>query len=199
MKILLLSLFLFIYGCSLFKTYSLSRDITKESKKICLSGEGKGRLSVHGSRYVFSYENLLDLEHNHWILGLDFPLRNQETIELDWSNPKKVKFKTSIESKILQEQKDIDPRELNLFIQSFGSLLRDIVTFKADENKQDSVMKWSINKKQLSAISHNGKIQARFENLDASGHFKLSSFIYTDLDSKTEKYKIEFVLGECTE
>ena len=85
---LLLGAAFVLTGCSHIKT----TKSTKAFKSLCLSGEGKGRISLNEGKYVFSYENLLKLKEQEWLLGLQLPLHGEEVLEL--------KFKDALDSKV---------------------------------------------------------------------------------------------------
>ena len=99
----LVALLILIQSCALFKGKDLSDQLDESLKNVCLSSQGKGRLQVGNSKYVFSYEAALDEEHANWLLALNFPLRPQETLQLDWSQEGGTKLKTSLEDKIIKE------------------------------------------------------------------------------------------------
>ena len=80
----LILLFILVSSCTTQKKFKkLSYDIVTEMKQVCLSSEGKGILNVGGSRYSFSFESMWEKEEDRWLLGLDFPLQEQQVLVLD--------------------------------------------------------------------------------------------------------------------
>jgi hypothetical protein len=61
-------------------------------KSLCLSGGGKGRITLPEGKYVFSYESLLKEKEEEWLLGLELALHGEEVL--------KIKFKDALDSKV---------------------------------------------------------------------------------------------------
>jgi hypothetical protein len=193
MKYIIAFVFLFS-GCASFTPNNLTSDIYKEANKVCLDGEGHGRLGVKSSSYVFRYYSELDIKYGKWSLGLDFPLQEEELFEIDWSENNKMKFTTSIDDKILKENSEINPKELNRFTKYIGYFLKDLVRLKTNSKKKLK-FKWKTTKKKLIGSSKSRKAMISFENLDASGYFGLMTIEYRG--KLKQNYKIEFVVSKC--
>jgi hypothetical protein len=194
MKILAL---LLLTSCSIFKTHTVDRDLHKSTKKICLSSEGKGRLYVQKRKYIFSYESGLEEEQANWQLALNFPLRNTETFKLDWSKNGKVSFESSIEQKLLRENKTINPKSLEKFTTGLGHLLEEIINIRNIKKSGPKRFKWKTSRKSLKASSKNQRFNAVFTNLVSDSHFGLMSVSYQN--SKTQFYKMDLVVRKCLE
>ncbi len=191
MKLLLTSCLIFLVGCA---TYTLSSNINKESQKICMNSEGNGRLVVNGRKYVFGYDSLMDREQHKWSLELDFPLHPTEIFEIDWSENKEFKFNSSIDQKILRENKNIDPMELDKFTEVIVHYLQDLVQLQ-NQNENKLNFNWTIKKNTLYATNKNQSAQLSFNALDAEGYFKKMVIGYQS--KKNQSYKMEFVVRKC--
>lgn len=196
MKILLLNTLLILSSCSLFKNQSLSRDITKNTKKICLSGSGKGRLTIQNSTYVFGYESSLEEELAKWTLALDFPLRNQEIFHLDWSQSKKVKFSSTIEEKILKENKHVHPKHLDEYIQNLGNFLKEVIDMRTNRISKSNYS-WKMDRKSITAQNRNNVFSAEFKQLTSEDFFGLMTIRYHF--DENQSYKMDFVVRNCAQ
>lgn len=185
---------LLLTSCSLFEKKKLSRDVPEVAKSICINSEGKGRLTVKGNKYIFSYESYLEEEQAKWQLVLDFPLRSEESFELDWSRDNKMRFKSTIDSKILRENKEINPKELDYFVSSIGYFLQDIIKLTGDKKKK---LKngWRVNKDTLVAMSRSKRGKMEFTNLNSENYFGLMSVSY--MGKGKQKYKLDFIVRKC--
>lgn len=194
----------FLSSCSnlgtVFKTYTVSRDITESTKLICLSGEGKGRLSLKNRKYSFGFESGVNKEEEKWILGLNFPLRKMETFELDWSDGKKVKFKTSIEDKLLRENRNLNPKSLSKFTHGLGKLIEEVLLIRdvqSDVAKQKTKFIWESTDNYLMVSSKDKKFTAKFSDIILNKYFQDTEITYED--SKGYSYKMELKVRNCFE
>ena len=194
MKIIAL---LLLTSCSILETHTVDRNLHKSTQKICLSSEGKGRLFVQKRKYIFSYESGLDEEHANWQLALNFPLRKTETFKLDWSTNNSVVFESSIEQKLLRENKTINPKSLENFTTGLGHLLEEIINIRNLKKSGPKRFQWKSNQKSLQATSPNKKFNAVFTNLVSDSHFGLISVSYQN--SKKQFYKMDLVVRKCLE
>lgn len=74
-------------GCSSFSPesrHSLSSQIAyeKEFRKICLSGEGKGRVEILANKQTFTYESAINKPQNVYNLALNFPIIGEREIAI---------------------------------------------------------------------------------------------------------------------
>jgi len=181
-------------SCSLFKTATLSRDIHKVADNVCMHSEGKGRLTVKNQKYIFTYESFLEEDRARWVLTLDFPLRSEETFELDWSKNGKMHFKSTIDTKILRENKEVDPKEIDLFVSSIGHFLKDIIKLRT-QSKEKLANKWKLDKKSLIGQSRSKRSEMLFTNLNSEKYFGLMSVSYKGNDEQS--YKMDFIVRKC--
>lgn len=188
----LMSLLVFLSSCA--SVNNLSSDPFIEARKVCLDSEGRGRLTVQSSTYIFKYYSELDQKYGKWSLGLDFPMQEEEVFELDWSENGKMKFTTSIDNKILNENSKIDPKELDRFTKYMGYFLKDLMHLKNGKEKQLK-FKWHTTRKKLTGENRNKRAVIDFENVDSAGYFGLMSIEYRG--RKSQNYKMEFVLSKC--
>lgn len=197
MKLLLFSIILLLSSCSVFKTNKLSRDIKTNIQKICLSGQGKGRLTVQKKTYIYGYESLLEEDMAKWTLALDFPMRNQEIFKLDWSKGGKVDFHTSIEDIILRENKHVSPKHLDLYIQNLGLFLKEVIDAKKITKAHGQKFNWSATKKSISATDEKNLFKADFTQLTAGNYFGLMTIRYQF--EQHQRFKMEFVVRNCAQ
>lgn len=191
MKIFSLICLLILVSCA---TFTLSRDVKLESRKICMNSEGQGRLIVNNQKYRFGYDSLIEKDNHKWSLELDFPLRPAETFELDWSRNGKMKFNSSIDQKILRENKGINPKELDKFIKSIGHFLKDLVRLQSNKDEK-LAYNWYIEGNKLLAMSPKKHSRLKFEKVDADGYFEKMSISYKA--QKDQSYKMELILNKC--
>ena len=125
-------LFLLIFiSCSSQQTYkTLSQNIVQEMKQVCLSAEGKGTLEVGQSRYSFSFESMWEKEDEKWLLGLDFPLQEQQVLVLDLAK-KDSQIEGGLAAKILKENDDVDPKRLNIFLLKWSEYINSIIKIQS--------------------------------------------------------------------
>lgn len=173
----------------------LSGEIGQAVQKVCLSSEGNGRLTVLNKKYVYSYESVLEADLGRWILAMSFPLRIPETFELDWSEAGKVKFTSSIEERILKENKNINPKSLEDFTNKLGHLFDVIVRLQLKQSVDNSKFDWSVSDKDLVFVHSDKKLSATFTNLTSNNSFGLVSVTYSDLMS--QDYKLDLVVSNC--
>lgn len=194
----LLVLIVLIQSCALFKGKDLSNQLDESLKNVCLSSQGKGRLQVGNSKYVFSYEAALDEEHANWLLALNFPLRPQETFQLDWSQEGDIKLKTSLEDKIIKENRGVDPRSVEKFVQGLGALIQEIIhTRTNDEALKTRQFNWKKVRNELWTLNKNHNIKAKFKKLGSEGFFTLMELSY--LEPEKSFYKLDLVVRQCFE
>lgn len=182
-------------SCSLFKTFDVSKNKQISAKKICLSTEGKGRLTVGEKKYVFGHESALNSELANWKLALNFPLRKAEVFELDWSENGNVKFTSTLGDKILRENKRVDPRSIELFTDSIGKLIQNIIDASSDNETMDKEFIWTFAKKELNIKREGTRFSAKFSNMVADSYFGLMQISFQD--SKKQNFRMDLVIKSC--
>jgi hypothetical protein len=82
---------LFLCSCATIKSTAPQSTayLSKQFKKICLEGSGKGRIELVGSKYTFGYESQISTINNVFDLALDFPIIGETKVSLSM-NPKEV-------------------------------------------------------------------------------------------------------------
>jgi len=193
MKILLILMLIIFNSCSLFKPKLLNRNLSTAAKSVCLSADGRGRLTFLKRKYVFSYESYLDEAQANWLLALSFPLHAQETFKIDWSKNDKIELISSIEDKILRENKNINPAMLHAFTENVGSLIKEIIDLRSKKVK--TKFNWIVTNKELSAKSKDSRFEANFLNMLNSGYFGLMSLKYK-VDGNSP-YKLDLIVSNC--
>lgn len=186
---------LLLSGCSLFKTYDVSKDFSDSVQKVCLSSEGKGRLVVGNKKYVFAYDSALEEERAQWKLALHFPLRKAEVFELDWSKDGKVEFSSTIDDKLIRENKRVNPKSLDYFTNSIGTLLQEVIEVRTKKTNKSQNYVWTTSKKSLKAKKKSGKFNAEFKNMVGDKYFGLMQIHYSD--KKNQKFRMDLVVRDC--
>lgn len=195
-------LFLFtLSSCALFNTSNLSKNLKNDIQKICISSTGKGRLVVEKQKYVFSYESALkEIEHK-WLMAFNFPLYGQEHVELDWSEPNKLKQYFSFEDKILKEQQGVSPESLELFFATWSEFLLEVIQLK-NNDKEIPKFKWEAKRKELVAkkvLAQTGSMAiVSFKNLVNNNYFGRYDIVMQQSNGDIP-FKIEVVVRKCLE
>lgn len=125
-----MALFLLLTSCALFQsTPSLKSENTlKLLDAVQLTGEGRGRLTLGSSQYVFSFESLMK-ENTDWLLAVTIPLHGEEVMILPVLKQKEMEdagaesFETRIDREFdrLDLDKVLTSKE---FLKEFRSLVR---------------------------------------------------------------------------
>lgn len=193
-----IGLILLLQSCAFFSQKELSPELGVSLDSVCLSSRGKGRLQVGESKYVFSYEAALDQERANWILALNFPLRPQETLTLDWSENGQTKLKTSLDDKILKENQGVNPESVEIFVQGLGRLIQEIIETRTnDKPLKNKKYKWKKIRNELWTINEDKNLKAKFKKLGAEGFFTLMELSY--LEPEKSYYKLDLVVRRCFE
>lgn len=175
----------------------MGRNPENEIAKICLNLDGNGRLGVQGHKYVFSAETMLDEEHNKWIMGMNFSLHGQELIELDLSGDESF-FKEKVQERILRENAGVNPERLELFMQRWAELIKEIIHYKKGENRNSNFFEWSVENKKLIAstkVAEKNVLTAEFYNIE-NGAFSRMDFLLDTGESASE-IKVELIVRKC--
>lgn len=200
MKILVLLFIFTTSSCSLFKTNTLSKNLQKNIQNICLSSTGKGRLVVEKQKYVFSYESALKEDEHKWLMAFNFPLYGQEHVELDWSEPGKLKQYFSFEDKILKQQQGVSPENLEIFFATWSEFLLEVIQLK--NNNAKSNFEWTTTNKELIAQKDlklkGSKAVVSFKNLVNEKYFGRYDIVMQQENGEIP-FKIEVVVRKCLE
>tara|TARA_Y100000385_G_C12839843_1_gene528275 strand:+ start:66 stop:680 length:615 start_codon:yes stop_codon:yes gene_type:complete len=195
-------LFLFtLSSCALFTTSNLSKNLKNNIQKICISSTGKGRLVVEKQKYVFSYESALKEVEHKWLMAFNFPLYGHEHVELDWSEPNKLKQYFSFEDRILKEQQGVSPESLELFFATWSEFLLEVIQLK--NNKRDKLnFNWEAKSKELIAKKDLGQSGSKaivsFKNLVSNNYFGRYDIVMQQGNGDIP-FKIEVVVRKCLE
>lgn len=186
----------FLVSCSLLNSFDVTEDFSYSIQKVCLSSRGKGRLVVGNRKYVFSYDSDLNREAAQWKLALNFPLRKTEFFELDWSQDGRVHFSSSLDDKLLRENRKVNPKSLDHFTQSVGLLIKEIIELKTRELELGSRNYiWETNKKSLKARAKTVKFNADFRNMVGKEYFGLMQITYSG--QRKQQFRMDLVVKEC--
>lgn len=128
----IMALLFFVSSCSLFKTApSLkSQDTEKLLDAVRMTGEGRGRLTLGQSQYVFSVDSVLKEDNFDWILAVAIPLHGEEVMILpDLRKSQLIDEETeSFEERIENEFQRLKLNE-KLTSQQFLKELRTLIRF----------------------------------------------------------------------
>lgn len=125
-----MTLLIFLSSCALLQGEKSLKDFDQNKllEAIQLTGEGRGRITLGESQYLFGFESALD-ENYDWILGVEIPLHGEEIMILSDLRKKDIKD-PKVESFELRIAKDYRRLKLNNilstkeFIREFRSLVR---------------------------------------------------------------------------
>lgn len=126
-----MALLFLVVSCSLFKGQKSlqSKSPVELLDSVKLTGEGRGRLSLGKSQYVFSLESVLK-ENFDWILAVSIPLQGEEVMILPDLSKSQVQ---SEETETFEEriEKEFHVLKLNKILTSaeFMRELRSIIRF----------------------------------------------------------------------
>lgn len=87
---------IFFSSCAVLKKSNieaLSVGLKESMPNLCLSGEGRGRLSGPKQKIFFSFESINDLDKKLWSLALSIPLYGEELLRINWQDRDKVRVK----------------------------------------------------------------------------------------------------------
>lgn len=126
-----MALLFFLASCALFRGQpSLeSRDKEKLLNAVKITGEGKGRLTLENSSYVFGVDSVLN-ESQDWIMAVQIPLHGEEVMILPDLKQTKIKNEEteSFELRIKSEFKRIGISK-KLSSETFITEMRSMVRF----------------------------------------------------------------------
>lgn len=116
-------------GCS--HLNKKNTTLNQSLSKICLSGEGKGRIQWSGGRHVFNFESLNNKDKDLWSLALNLPIFGEEVFHLGHKKALKGKvvpkgnFWRRLEREMRQSKKGrTDFAFLKSFILRYGQLIK---------------------------------------------------------------------------
>lgn len=125
-----MTLLFFLTSCALFKggTSLKDKDQMKLLESVKLTGEGKGRLTLGQSKYLFSVDSVLK-ENFDWILAVSIPLHGEEVMILPDLKSKTVENEEteSFEERIQMEFQRLKLKDFTS--KQFLTELRSLVRF----------------------------------------------------------------------
>lgn len=126
-----MALLFFLTSCALFRGQPSLDSIDKEKllDSVKITGEGKGRLTLEQSSYVFGVDSVLN-EDKDWILAVEIPLHGEEVMILPDLKQAKISDEEteSFELRIEREFKRIGIHR-KLSSEKFLSEMRSLVRF----------------------------------------------------------------------
>ncbi|MEE2744702.1 MAG: hypothetical protein VYD54_12385 [Bdellovibrionota bacterium] len=106
-------------------------ELMKEGiKKVCLSGEGRGRFSFQDEKQSFQYESFLNKGKKSWTVAYHFPLHGEERLVLGYKEALAgdIEVEGSLYKKLIDDTADEVAREkvknlFRVFFLKFGHFL----------------------------------------------------------------------------
>ena len=135
-----------LISCSLLqKEMKTDYSVSELLSKVCMRGEGRGKLSMLQKSYTFDYEFLVD--DKKFLLGIDFPFHKEEFIRIDF-NKDTVNMGGKLYRRLLENWNDtLESRNaLVRFLSSWSHLLVSIRVCRNDPRGKsclfDHLDKW---------------------------------------------------------
>lgn len=204
MKRLLTTLIFFITltSCSLFRFEEISQNIPLETKKICLSSTGKGRIEMKSGKYIFSYESALMNEEEKFIILLNFPIYGEEKFEINWeSSLNKASDNSELEHRLLSSGEGIDPKLVQGFISLWSKYFEELIAIQTGTKFKKKSFKWEVKDQKLIASSQGPSIEfiskADVANKDFFEH--LTFEVQEKGQKLSSTLKVELFVRECLE
>lgn len=211
-----MALLFFITSCALFRGEPSLTGMNKEEllQSVKLTGEGRGRLTLGESQYVFGVDSVLN-ETNDWIMAVQIPLHGEEVMILPDLTKKRV---ANEETDSFEERIEREFRRLALhkiisaeeFIQEMRSIIRFVLApeWKGKRNcvaqKQDTVCELDGEKFLLSAnekeftikktMKAGVDIQIVAKNLTKSFFGRTDIRLHSETDQKLKREASSFSL-----
>lgn len=211
-----LILILLFTSCSFYKNSHplINYDAEKLLDSVQLTGEGKGRLTLGQSKYLFGVESVLN-ENYDWILAVSLPIHGEETLILrdikkkDVNNQEQGSFELRIKNELehLELSHFIEPET---FINELRSLIRFNLARYWDQKRacrkvsSDLICKFdgdefhvTVNRKELiinKYFSKSGIIQLSAKNFSDSLFNRTDILFYrsqNELDKKESGFSLE--------
>jgi hypothetical protein len=124
---------LLLSSCSSFFKKNLAQPIEVKDyvKKICLSSEGKGRLTSKAGKHLFRYEAALDSDTKSWQMALQLPLHGERMMTLSWDDLGITKIKGSFYTQVMGAlSKEKKSKQQKLLLKRFLRFLAYIAKLK---------------------------------------------------------------------
>ena len=191
-------LFILFSSCSLFDFAKLDNDLVKNIDLVCLDADGAGRIGLSQKKYPFTYESVLILDENKWLMNLNFTLWGEELIQLDLNNQHKPVFMTKLDSKMLQEQ-NINPTDVSDFMDAWSALIFELVQIKNSKKmSKNSNFIWTKNSKSLIASKRikESMVHVEFTRM-YQNYFSEVNIALSSLQNNEEKVQIQLVVRKC--
>lgn len=121
-KIILVFIVLLVTSCStLNKAPKKAADLqlSKNLSRICLSGEGRGRMTGSKQKIYFNFEAINNSKKKEWALAFAIPLYGEEILRIDWSNPMSFKARGKIVKRLYMNM----GKNKALMMQSFKTIV----------------------------------------------------------------------------
>ncbi len=118
-KNIILPLFLLVlsqfHGCAHTSKSLSSEELSEEFKAVCLSGNGKGRITYMDEKFNFRFESLLQEEMGTWELALFFAFHGEEYFKLHWKEP------VTAEGQVIPQA---DPKMIKRFLNNLAAIIK---------------------------------------------------------------------------
>lgn len=207
-------LLVFLSSCAHSGKPKPSKNFSKEIENLCLSGEGRGRIEYFDRKYVFSYENLLNLENKEWLLGLSLPLHGEELLKINFSD--KIRIKGNFYKRLAlnaQRENKLEYERLKFFMSDLGAFLKIVALAKSGQSPcldgkcfLDKSLKFSLSKSRdeaelMATFKKRAGSQLQFSAKNPSPFYK--KLIFKMLQSvgskrKMKPFSLTLIQSECS-
>lgn len=193
--------FFTLISCSTRKTIDISQDVFKESKKVCLNSEGRGRIELPQGKYTFSYESAYLEDENKFVMVLSFPIYGEERFEINLDDLKK-NSNHSLEHRIVSASEGVSPQMINTFITLWAEYFTELLGLQGRNEITSANFKWKIENQ----IFHGDSTKNPFFHfyskafLASKDFFQRLTFELKNIHDKTQdRMIIELFVRECLE
>ena len=107
------------------------KTIVEKLSRACLKGDGRGRLHIKDTKYLFSFETDLKTSENGaekvWVSLMEFPLHGSEMLAYRWKNDKwrvEGSFLAALKDFLNQSKQNLTVRELDQMLAGLAEIIR---------------------------------------------------------------------------
>ncbi len=112
--------------------YKTEIKINDLSKNICLNGEGSGKIHINDDSYSFDFQSAL--KDKKWLLGIQFPFRGEELLEVNFDN-ENYYLSGDFYQKIEQRIKSTSPKaimDFEIFSKELAFFIEELKNIKKE-------------------------------------------------------------------
>ena len=109
----------------------IDKTIIQKLSKACLKGEGRGRLNIKGTKYLFNFETdtkmSTDKSEKVWAALMEFPLHGSEMLAYRWKNEKwrvEGSFLGALKDFLRESKQNLSVKELDQMLAGLAEIVR---------------------------------------------------------------------------